>query len=247
MASDQLDSVLVLREKGRRGWTDFHRGHLFRPGRHHGRPPQEPETAPSRNVLCDHCLAAAGDFSTYAMREVFRPSPLARPTEQHDVACLGWNLAGLVTLADWLGSRQAWFPYVHAEAVADPAAYFWSHALPRAAVALAASGLAAVAPTPFAGLRRLFPGITLLPVQQWAETVTLPAGADVGGDRGPDWQWQDRGGGNLGASVARRRAGGWHLPWVADNGDSKRDVRSPRRFLSQVVRAGGAPLARAGA
>ena len=123
---------------------------------HHGRPPQEPEVAPGRNVLCEGCLAAAGIF-VEAMRKVFRPSPLTRPMEQHDVARLGWHLAGLVTLADWLGSRQAWFPYVPTEAVADPAAYFWSHALPRAAAALAASGLAAVAPAPFAGLRRLFP------------------------------------------------------------------------------------------
>ena len=169
--------MLPPREGSRRGWTDFHRGHLFRAlAGHHGRPPQEPEIAPSNNVLCEGCLAAAQSF-VGAMQEVFRPSPLTRPTEQHDVARLGWHLAGLVTLADWLGSRQAWFPYVSSEAVADPAAYLWSRALPRAAAALAASGLSSATPSPFTGLRGLFPGIALpSPVQCWAETVRLPAG-----------------------------------------------------------------------
>ena len=173
----RLDEVLPPREGSRRGWTDAHRGHLFRAlAGHHGRPPQEPEVAPGRNVLCEGCLASARNF-VEAMYEVFRPSPLTRPTEQHDVARLGWHLAGLVTLADWLGSRQAWFPYVPPEAVADPAAYLWSHALPLAAAALAASGLSAATPSPFTGLRGLFPVIALpSPVQRWAETVPLPAG-----------------------------------------------------------------------
>jgi CRISPR-associated endonuclease/helicase Cas3 len=175
--SDRLDDVLPRGDKSRRGWTASHRGQLFRAlAGHHGRPPQESEVAPGRNVLCDGCLSAAGNLLE-CIREVFRPLPFTRPTEQHDVARLGWHLAGLVTLADWIGSRQAWFPYVLPEAVADPAAYFRSHALPRAAAALAASGIAVVAPAPFSGVRRLFPGIELpSPVQRWAETVTLPAG-----------------------------------------------------------------------
>ncbi len=174
---ERLTEVLPRREGSRRGWTDSHRGHLFRAlAGHHGRPPRESEITPGQTVLCEGCLAAADSF-VEAMQEVFRPSMLIRPTEQHDVARLGWHLAGLVTLADWLGSRQAWFPYVPSEAVADPTAYLWSRALPRAAAALAASGLAPAAPSPFAGLRGLFPGITLpSPVQRWAETVPLPAG-----------------------------------------------------------------------
>ena len=175
--SERLDDVLPPGERGRRAWTESHRGHLFRAlAGHHGRPPEQPEVAPGKNVLCDVCLAGAGEF-VETMREVFRPTPLARPVGQHDIARLGWHLAGLTTLADWLGSRQAWFPYAQAKEVTDPAAYFWDHALPRAAFALAASGLAAAAPAPFGGFRRLFPGIELpSPVQVWAETVALPAG-----------------------------------------------------------------------
>ena len=175
--SKRLDDVLPPGERGQRAWTESSRGHLFRAlAGHHGRPPHQPEIAPASNVICDICVAGAGDF-VEAMLKVFRPPPLTRPAQQQDVARLGWHLAGLTTLADWVGSRQAWFPYVAAEAVTDPAEYFWSHALPRAAAALSASGLAAATPAPFEGLRRLFPGITLAsPVQQWAETVTLPPG-----------------------------------------------------------------------
>ena len=144
---ERLDDVLPPGERSRRGWTDSHRGHLFRAlAGHHGRPPQETEVTPGANVLCERCLAAAGDF-VEAMQEVFRPSPLIRPTEQHDMARLGWHLAGLVTLADWLGSGRHGSRMSLSEAVADPAAYFWSHALPRAAAALAASGLATAAPS----------------------------------------------------------------------------------------------------
>jgi CRISPR-associated endonuclease/helicase Cas3 len=111
------------------------------------------------------------------MQEVFRPQPLPRPKDDREVAALGWHLAGRATLADWIGSRQTWFPYVPPDAVADPAAYLWDHALPRAAAAIAAAGLSVAAPAPFDGLRHLFPGISLpSPVQAWAESVPLPEG-----------------------------------------------------------------------
>jgi CRISPR-associated endonuclease/helicase Cas3 len=175
--ADRLDCVLPPGERGRWAWTDPHRGHLWRAlAGHHGRPPVEPDVAPSKQVLCDTCLEAAATFVA-SMLEVFRPTPFVRPTDQRDVSRLSWHLAGLVTLADWIGSRQLWFPYVSPDAVADPGEYLWSHALPRAATAVSAAGLAAVEPAPFGGMRRLFPGINLAsPVQRWAEMAPLPQG-----------------------------------------------------------------------
>jgi len=76
---------------------------------------------------------------------------------------IAWQLAGLTTLADWIGSRQAWFPYVAPQAVADPAAYLWNRALPQAMQAIGTAGLGATGVAPFQGLRRLFPGITRPP------------------------------------------------------------------------------------
>jgi CRISPR-associated endonuclease/helicase Cas3 len=126
---------------------------------HHGHPPKAIVSRPLAEELCDGCRAAAASFVT-AMRGVFLPPPFPRPAAEHDVLRLSWRLAGLTTLADWVGSRQPWFPYVGVEAVADPAGYFWNHAVPRAGAALAAAGLAAAGPSPFGGPRWLFPVIT---------------------------------------------------------------------------------------
>jgi CRISPR-associated endonuclease/helicase Cas3 len=126
-----------------------------------------------RGEICAACEDAAFRFVT-AMRSLFRPAPFPLPPETTAAARLGWDLAGLVTLADWIGSRQEWFPYTPAP---DPAAYFWNHALPRASAAIAAAGLSAAPASAFGGIRRLFPGITLpSPIQAWAETIDLPQG-----------------------------------------------------------------------
>jgi CRISPR-associated endonuclease/helicase Cas3 len=45
------------------------------------------------------------------MKTVFQPPTWLRPKTEQEVIRLSWHLAGLTTLADWVGSRQAWFPY----------------------------------------------------------------------------------------------------------------------------------------
>jgi CRISPR-associated endonuclease/helicase Cas3 len=157
------------------GWKHSDRSHLWRAlAGHHGRPPRIVDHLP-KDVFCPACQTAVGQFID-TMQMVFQPPAWIRPPEQQVIG-LSWRLAGLTTLADWVGSRQAWFPYATMSDVIDPACYFWGHALPRAAAALAAAGLAAASPAPFTGLRGLFPGIKLpTPVQQWAETVALPTG-----------------------------------------------------------------------
>ena len=174
-AADLLDGALPPRQGNRRGWTGGDRVRVFRAiGGHHGRPVGKPNV--SNYAVGAECEASARAF-VEAMSAVFQPPPLSLPTDGRAFARLEWSLAGLTILADWIGSRQAWFPYVSAAAVADPRAYLWTHALPQAAAALSAAGLAAARPAPFGGLRRLFPGVTLpSPVQRWAEEVPLPPG-----------------------------------------------------------------------
>lgn len=174
----RLDVVLPPRQRGVRGWTEPDLAHLFQAlAGHHGRPVASGEAqhvAPG--ILCSASKAAAQGF-VEAMLDVFRPPPLPLPASPTGAAQLGWDLAGVETLADWIGSRQAWFPYAPVSDVADPLAYLWDHALPRAAAALAASGLSAAAASPFRGVRHLFPRVTLpSPVQAWAEAVPLPPG-----------------------------------------------------------------------
>jgi CRISPR-associated endonuclease/helicase Cas3 len=160
------------------GWNHGNKLHLWRAlAGHHGRPPRI-EDHLSKEVFCPACGTVAAQFIDI-MRMVFRPPVWTRPAEQQ-VIRLSWRLAGLTTLADWVGSRQAWFPYVTMSDVMDPGRYFWGHALPHAAAALAAAGLVAASPAPFTGLRGLFPGIELpTSVQRWAEAVALPAGPVV--------------------------------------------------------------------
>lgn len=173
--ADRFSALLPAGTRRLPGWKRSDMLHLWQAlAGHHGRPPPIEHALPV-NVFCPACEAAAGCFIDL-MQSVFQPLPWMRPAEQ-DVPLLSWRLAGLTTLADWIGSRQAWFPYVAMSDVADPSRYFWGRALPQAAAALAAAGLAGASAAPFAGLRRLFPVIEQpTPVQQWAETVVLPDG-----------------------------------------------------------------------
>ena len=175
----RLTDLLPERAAAGPVWKPSDRDRLWRAvAGHHGRPTEIPARLDA-DVACAACHDAAGQFLD-AMREVFRPPAWPRPMREKDVPLLSWRLAGLTTLADWIGSRQQWFPYVSAVAVTDPGAYFWGHALPRAAAALAEAGLAHARVAPFTGLRGLFPGITLpTPVQAWAETVPLPEGPSL--------------------------------------------------------------------
>jgi CRISPR-associated endonuclease/helicase Cas3 len=173
--ADRFADIFPPPEGRRPGWKPDNKLHLWSAlAGHHGRPPRIEDNLP-KDVFCPACQTSAGEF-TDVMRTIFRPPSWTRPTEQQ-VIRLSWRLAGFTTLADWVGSRQAWFPYATMQDVTDPARYFWGLALPRAAAALASAGLAGASSAPFTGLRGLFPGITLpTPVQQWAETVALPAG-----------------------------------------------------------------------
>ena len=167
-----LDPVLPPRRPGVKGWTDGDRSHLVQAlAGHHGSPVVAIERG--ADGLCRACKMAAGEF-IQAMLDLFRPEPIALPA---NVAQFGWDLAGVVTLSDWIGSRQRWFPYATAAEASDPAAYFWNRALPRASAALAAAGITGTAPSRFNGIQGLFPALsTPSPIQRWAETVPLPPG-----------------------------------------------------------------------
>ncbi len=174
VSEDLLTGVLPRRLDGA-GWTAGDRVRLFRAiAGHHGRPVAKPMA--DAKVLGLACETAARAF-VQAMTDVFRPQPVPCPADPRAAGRLEWGLAAVTTLADWVGSRQAWFPYVPQAAVADPTTYFWTHALPRAAAALEAAGLVRARPAQFRGLRTVFPGIvTPSPVQRWAEHAGLPDG-----------------------------------------------------------------------
>ena len=83
-------------------------------------------------------------------------------------------LAGLAVLADWIGSKQEWFPY--SDPVEDLSEY-WQRALDRAAFAVSQAG---VIPSPTSArvsyLDLVRENVTPSPMQKWARDVELPDG-----------------------------------------------------------------------
>lgn len=91
-------------------------------------------------------------------------------------APLVMQLAGLCSVADWIGSSTDFFPYVTSRpALAE---YYESHALPRADAALAKLGLRAARPSgkKFA---ELFHGFAPRDVQRLTVQLALPAGPSL--------------------------------------------------------------------
>lgn len=93
--------------------------------------------------------------------------------DNEEIARFSHWVAGFVTVADWVGSNQAWFAYRQPNMTA---ADYWALAKSQAKAAIAAAGLA---PTP-ASSRQSFQALTgrdqPTPLQNWAQTVVLPEG-----------------------------------------------------------------------
>jgi CRISPR-associated endonuclease/helicase Cas3 len=121
--ADQFAELLPGGAGRQAGWKHGDRMHLWRAlAGHHGRPTEIVDRLPAK-VFCAACQIAAGQFID-AMKTVLQPPAWPRPRTEQDVIRVSWRLAGLTTLADWIGSRQAWFPYVTTADLADPARYF---------------------------------------------------------------------------------------------------------------------------
>lgn len=143
---------------------------------HHGRPvSREVDVishfpAPSR-------LAAFAFFDD--VRKLFPGDPLPR-LRRGAAASLSWRLAGLIALADWIGSNQNFFGYV---APGMSAADYWREfALPRAKAALRESGLAPAAISDAGSVDVIVPEQfrnTLTAAQAWANETPLPARSGV--------------------------------------------------------------------
>ena len=134
---------------------------------HHGRPPQDCDDL-NLNVACSTCVAMAKEFIQGALATL--PGP---PLPHADGSpALGWWLAGLTVLADWIGSAECWFPY-HAPDL-SLAEYWTKVALPRAAVAVAAAGVLPAVVRPHLSLADIVGrDVSASPVQALAQTLDL--------------------------------------------------------------------------
>jgi CRISPR-associated endonuclease/helicase Cas3 len=147
---------------------------------HHGRPVSDATIAQTRfserEMFGGQAVAAAQGFIA-TMRALFEPDPLPKP-DGKAIRMASWSLAGLTVLADWIGSRQSWFPYAAPER--DARAYLTEAARPRAAAALQLAGIAPARPFTTTGYRAITgQSHQPTPTQSWAESVQLPEGPFV--------------------------------------------------------------------
>ncbi|GLU33691.1 CRISPR-associated helicase/endonuclease Cas3 [Trinickia caryophylli] len=146
---------------------------------HHGRPPRE--GGAKRLYADDHFLPEdMAVAKAFACDAAVLLDPLPSPASDLD-SRIGWQLAGLMVLADWLGSDQHHFPY-RATPMALPT-YWHDHARPAARRALVASGLTGCRGAPYAGSNRLVDFIPHLtaptPLQCYAANVPLVDGPQL--------------------------------------------------------------------
>lgn len=143
---------------------------------HHGRPVLE------TNGLVERTLGAAGVRAAVTCAEallaLLLPEPIDAPALSAERARVAsWWVSGLLTVSDWVGSHQEWFPYQAPFAGDDALARYWEHARACAEHAVAEAGLRAVRAAPLRPFAELTGRVTPSPAQEWAaERATLPAG-----------------------------------------------------------------------
>jgi CRISPR-associated endonuclease/helicase Cas3 len=130
----------------------------------------------SRRVVCSQSIAAAAAFAQDVIA-LLNPSPLPPPARDGSPQ-LGWWLAGLTVLADWIGSAETWFRYRAPDLTLGD--YWHDCAQPRAARAL---GLAGIQPSPASATLRLADMIgspvAASPMQRLAQSLDLDAEGPV--------------------------------------------------------------------
>ena len=142
---------------------------------HHGRPPSETNQAdlglqyPQSSRLL--IIQFAQDLQALFHAQKNAWDSLAQRSSE-ELKRASWLLAGLMVIADWLGSSQAWFPFQHGEHSLEE---YWNRfAQPQARRALEESGVGSAKVQASWGVKGLADIETPTPLQRWAEQVELP-------------------------------------------------------------------------
>lgn len=113
-----------------------------------------------------------------AVIELLSPGPITAPPPDDDRTRLAsWIISGIITIADWVGSREEWFPY-RAPAHDDPTlAAYWEQARAQAQRAVQVAGLVPAVAHPLRSFRQIaHVSGEPTPAQVWAANVVLPDG-----------------------------------------------------------------------
>jgi CRISPR-associated endonuclease/helicase Cas3 len=142
---------------------------------HHGKPVRsdpatEAEIGPAAIEAARHFLAAT--------IEILAPAPFMGRIDDKLAKRLSWRLAGLFTLADWIGSNQAIFCYERPELTLRR--YFDEVACPRAITAVERAGLSRPLVSAVTGYAALTgQSRPPSPLQVFAETMALPSAGPI--------------------------------------------------------------------
>ncbi len=148
---------------------------------HHGQPPDieadsaiQPDEVALQEEIGKPALLLAREI-VKLLAEVLKPSPLPQLTRSRQAKLFSWHLAGLVTLADWVGSDAGFF---RAQPFETPLAEYYDTARRFAVEALEEKGLLPARPNARPGLEAVAPQIADAPhpMQQAVNVLALPDG-----------------------------------------------------------------------
>jgi CRISPR-associated endonuclease/helicase Cas3 len=150
---------------------------------HHGRPPKN--VGNPALLLRDQFPANVANDTQRFVEEtgrLFMPEGFPLPAPEAGLAerymHTSWLLAGLLVVADWLGSNTRWFSY--REPTLSLIEYWHQVALTGAHRAVDESGLPPATPAPFAGFKALFANMPApTPMQVWSESVRIGQGPQL--------------------------------------------------------------------
>ena len=176
-------SLFGVPQRGKRAWRTL----VSAVTGHHSAPPKTdmlttPTTVTLRKSFGRLGIEAARQFAADARALFNAPTELA--LAPRNLGPASFALAGVAVLADWLGSNQEWFPYQSTDAFpkkrngnhgVDLESY-WHGAQARAAPALKESGVLPASTRDRLRFGDLIGNARPSPMQQWAESVDLPAG-----------------------------------------------------------------------
>lgn len=145
---------------------------------HHGRPVRSADGFFARAT---HGLGPATEAVASACARtllcLLQHEPLdAAPPDLDSARIASWWVAGLVTVADWIGSNQQWFPYTAPDAADGDCSRYWAYARARAQRAIAEAGTVSPPSARPLSMRALTGIDQPSPAQEWAASVALPDG-----------------------------------------------------------------------
>jgi CRISPR-associated endonuclease/helicase Cas3 len=142
---------------------------------HHGRP------VGSRRDTLLTAFGSAGASAAISCAEILlallSEGPLVAPDLPEERARVAsWWVAGLTTVADWVGSNQRWFLYTAPLGNDGSMCAYWERACVAATWAVREAGLVVPRIAPLRSFVQLTGLTEPTPLQHWASTVALPMG-----------------------------------------------------------------------